>query len=231
VCGLYEYHSPGIPLKLLTRRYGQKRPKRQLRYNEEAVIQVVSYAEKMSCANLLDYRDRAFIITLADTGLRISEACGLTRGDIDWQKGRAVIIGKGDKQGEILFSTRSLAFMKSYLAARAELDGKSGKPLGSLPLFLRHDDGAGKKVKRVGAKGMWAAISDRIQQAGCDEHAISPHKFRHHFVTTIYRESGDIMLAMVMARHEDISTTKKYTHLSNKKIYEMYDKIFNKAAL
>src|SRR5689334_14345863 len=32
VCGLYEYHSPGIPLKLLTRRYGQKRPKRQLRY-------------------------------------------------------------------------------------------------------------------------------------------------------------------------------------------------------
>jgi integrase/recombinase XerC len=228
VCGLYEYHSPGVPLKLLTRRYGQKRSKRQLKYNEDAVVKVVTYVESMPCATLLDYRDRAFIITLADTGLRISEACALIRGDVDWQTGRAVIIGKGDKEGDIRFSNRCLAFLKAYLSTRAELDGASGKPLESLPLFARHDRGAGKKVKRVRSRGMWAAIAIRIEEAGCEKHAVSPHKFRHHFVTTVYRENGNIMQAKEMARHEDINMTQRYTHLASGELDEVYDEIFNR---
>ena len=51
-------------------------------------------------------RDRAFLLTLADTGLRVHEACNMRRGDIDWNEGRAVIIGKGDKQAVVRFSTR-----------------------------------------------------------------------------------------------------------------------------
>jgi site-specific recombinase XerD len=229
VCGLYEYHSPGIPMKLLNRRYGQKRPKRQIKYNEEAVIKVIQYMELLSCQTLLDYRDRAFIITEADTGMRISEMCALNRGDVDWQKGTAMIIGKGDKEAEILFSDRSLKFMKDYLAFRAELDGKSGRPLETLPLFARHDDGAGQKVKRVGSKGMWAAICGRILEAGCVEHAISPHKFRDHFVTTTYRDSKDIVLAKELARHEDIATTDRYTHLARDEVKKKYRNIFNKS--
>ena len=42
---------------------------------------------------LRNLRDRAFLVTLADTGLRVHEACELHRGDIDWNEGRAIIIG------------------------------------------------------------------------------------------------------------------------------------------
>lgn len=231
VCGLYEYHSPGVPLKILTRRYGQKRSKRQLKVKEDAVVKVIDYMEQLTCESLVDYRDRAFIITLADTGLRISESCSLTRGDVDWERRSAMIIGKGNKEAEVLFSPRSLALMKSYLATRAELDGSSGRPLESLPLFARHDDGAGKKVKHVGPKGMWAAISRRVEEAGCKPHEISPHKFRHYFVTTVYREYKDIVLAKELARHEDIATTDKYAHLSREEVKSKYDKMFNRTSV
>lgn len=229
VCGLYEYHSPGVPTKILTRRYGQKPSRRQLRYDEDAVVRVLEHMERLSCQTILDYRDRAFIITLADSGMRISEICALTRGEVDWQDGSALIIGKGDKEGEIRFSHRSLAAMKAYLSARAELDGSSGKPLGSLPLFARHDRGAGKRVKPVGPKGMWAAVSQRVEEAGCTKHAISPHKFRHHFVTTVYRAKGNIKQAKEMARHEDVKTTDRYTHLASGELDQVYDEIFNHA--
>jgi site-specific recombinase XerD len=53
-------------------------------------------------------RDRAFLITLADTGLRVHEACGLRRGDIDWNEGKALVIGKGNRQAVVRFSNRSM---------------------------------------------------------------------------------------------------------------------------
>ena len=228
VCGLYEYHSPGVPLKVLNRRYGQKRPKRLMKYKEEAVARILEYIERLQCQDILDYRDRAFIITLADTGMRISEICSLTRGEIDWKHGTAIITGKGDKEAEILFSERSLHLMKAYLAARAQLDGSTGRPLDSLPLFARHDNAVGKSVDRVGPKGMWAAITARAAEAGCEPKTISPHKFRHHFVTTTYKEYKDILLSKELARHDDISTTDKYAHLSREEVKAKYSKLFNR---
>jgi len=99
--------------------------------------------------NLREMRDRAFIITLADTGLRVHEACNLRRGDIDWGEGRAQIIGKGDKEAIVRFSRRSQKAIKDYLELRVSLDGASGKQLSSLPLFARHDKGSGKKIKPI----------------------------------------------------------------------------------
>ena len=91
-------------------------------------------------------RDKSYLLTLADTGLRVHEACGLRRGDIDWNEGRAIIIGKGDKQAVIRFSTRSMRALRDYLSGRSRRDGASNRPLTALPLFARHDKGAGKKL-------------------------------------------------------------------------------------
>ncbi|MBK9781938.1 MAG: tyrosine-type recombinase/integrase [Anaerolineales bacterium] len=63
------------------------------------------------------YRDRAFLVTLADTGFRVHEACNLRRGDIDWNEGRAVIIGKGNKQAVVRFSSRSLSITSRLFQA------------------------------------------------------------------------------------------------------------------
>jgi site-specific recombinase XerD len=175
-------------------------------------------------------RDRAFLLTLADTGLRVHEACNLRRGDIDWNEGRAVIIGKGDKQAVVRFTTRSMRALKDYLSLRAELDGGAGKQLTALPLFARHDKGTGKKVKPITPTTGRNIVSERVSQALGDEPEghITPHSFRHYFVSTILRSSGNLKLAQRLARHENIQITQRYAHIDDEELDKGYYEIFEK---
>ncbi len=173
-------------------------------------------------------RDRAFLLTLADTGLRVHEACALRRGDVDWNEGRAVIIGKGDKQAVVRFSSRSLRALRDYLSARSRLDGASNRPLTALPLFARHDKGAGKKVKPITTATGRNIVKERVGQALGEEAigTITPHSFRHYFVTTVLRASGNLKLAQELARHANIQVTQRYAHLSDDELDKGYYEIF-----
>ncbi len=173
-------------------------------------------------------RDRAFLLMLADTGLRVHEACKLRRGDVDWNEGRAVIIGKGDKQAVVRFSTRSMKAIKDYLSLRAQLDGVSGKQLASLPLFSRHDKGAGKKIKPITPTTGRNIVAERVLEILGKDAAgkITPHSFRHYFVTTVLRGSGNLKLAQELARHSNIQVTQRYAHLSDDELDKGYYEIF-----
>ena len=186
--------------------------------------------DEMLNAKLRAYRDRAFLITLADTGFRVHEACNLRRGDIDWNEGRAIIIGKGNKQAVVRFTSRSLKAIKDYLSERAALDGNSGKQLSSLPLFARHDKGAGKKIKPMTPTTGRNIVKERVEQFLGKEMTgkITPHSFRHYFVTTALRGTGNLRIAQELARHKNIQVTQSYTHLSDDELDKAYDDVFEK---
>ncbi len=213
-----------------------RRPRQRLpqfpRQDLEKVIQSITSIVPSSdpVIRLRDLRDRAFLLTLADTGLRVHEACALRRGDLDWNEGQAIIVGKGDKQAVIRFSSRSLRALKDYLVARATLDGQSGRSLTSLPLFARHDKGAGKKVKPISTTTGRDIVRARVVQTlgAVGEKWITPHSFRHYFVTSILRASGNLKLAQELARHANIQVTQKYAHLSNEELDKGYHDIFDK---
>lgn len=177
---------------------------------------------------LRDLRDRAFLVTLADTGLRVHEACALRRGDVDWNEGHAIIIGKGNKQAMVRFSRRSLRALRQYLAARAKMDGVAGKALSALPVFARHDKGAGQRVKPIGTATGRLIVHTRVGEIlGADATVnITPHSFRHYFVTTVLRGSGNLKLAQELARHASIQVTQRYAHLSNDELDRGYEAIF-----
>jgi integrase/recombinase XerC len=181
-------------------------------------------------ARLRANRDRAFLLTLADTGLRVHEACKLRRGDIDWNEQRAIVIGKGDKQAVIRFTNRSIEAIKEYLSQRAGLDGNSGRPLTSLPIFARHDKGAGKKVKPITPTTGRRIVQERVTQLlGKDKvGTITPHSFRHFFVTSILRGTGNLRYAQELARHKNIAVTQRYTHLTNDELDKAYYEVFEK---
>lgn len=208
-----------------TRRQG----KRIVNFNREAVERVIAHCEALGAdgSNLEDLRDRAFVLTLADTGLRISEACALKRGDIDWMEARAIIIGKGDKQAVVRFSNRAIEALKVYLHARASVEPNSRIPLGSQPLFARHDIRASRKVRPITAGGMWKAIKSRIEEAGMERNAVRIHDLRHYFVTMTYLAKGNLKLSQELARHESINTTNRYAHFSSE-ADNAYDEIFNR---
>ena len=147
---------------------------------------------------------------------------------MDWNEGRAVVIGKGDKQAVVRFSTRSMKALKDYLSHRAALDGGSGKPLPSLPLFARHDKGAGKKIKPITTATGRNIVKERVKLALGKEAQgkITPHSFRHYFVTTVLRGSGNLKLAQELARHSNIQVTQRYAHLSDDELDKGYYEIF-----
>lgn len=221
-------------LEEATQHYTRKPGKRIVNFNREAVEKVIAYCESLNSgssdsfgAKLETMRDRAFVLTLVDTGLRISEACSLKRGDIDWLEQRAIIIGKGDKQAVIRFSNRSIQALKDYLHARSGVDPNSRIPLASQPLFARHDIRASKKIRPITPGGMWKAIKDRMTEAGVDRHMVRIHDFRHYFVTMTYLAKGNLKLSQELARHESITTTNRYAHFGSETDVA-YDEIFNK---
>jgi len=249
VIGFYEYlegsglAEPNLPrlrqlLKRRIRRPGQRLPQ----FPREAIEKVLDHAERLSSApvendleRLRNLRDRAFLLTLADTGLRVHEACKMRRGDLDWNEGKAVLIGKGDKQAVIRFSTRSLSALRDYLSARAALDGAARKPLGSLPLFLRHDPGAKKgeaQFKPVTTETGRNIVEGRVKEAlgASAAGTITPHSFRHYFVTIVLRVSGNLKVAQALARHSNISTTSLYAHLADDELDKAYWETFEESA-
>lgn len=181
-------------------------------------------------AKLRAMRDRAFLLTLADTGLRVHEACKLRRGDMNWNEGYAVIIGKGDKQAVVRFTSRSLRAIKDYLSLRAPLDGNSGKRLASLPVFARHDKGSGGKVKPMTPTTGRNIVKERVTQLLGKELAdqITPHTFRHYFVTAVLRGTGNLRYAQELARHKNIQVTERYTHLANEELDKAYYDVFER---
>jgi len=198
----------------------------------EFISNAASLPAESEVERLRAMRDRAFLITLADTGLRVHEACNLRRGDIDWNEGRAVIIGKGDKQAVVRFTSRAMRSLKEYLSLRAQLDGNSGKQLTALPLFARHDKGSGKKIKPITPTTGRNIVAERVKQALGNEAEghITPHSFRHYFVSTILRSSGNLKLAQALARHENIQITQRYAHIDDDELDKGYYEIFEKKA-
>lgn len=196
----------------------------------DLVSDITSLPADSGVERLRAMRDRAFLLTLADTGLRVHEACNLRRGDLDWNEGRAVIIGKGDKQAVVRFTTRAIRALKDYLSIRAELDGGSGKQLTALPLFARHDKGTGKKIKPITPTTGRNIVAERVRQALGNEAEghITPHSFRHYFVSTILRASGNLKLAQALARHENIQITQRYAHINDDELDKGYYEIFEK---
>jgi len=244
VSGFYEYLAAerlaeiNLPrLRLLIRQRSRRPGIRLPQFPADDIERVLDFVNTFTeqtieskSEKLRALRDRSFLLTLADTGLRVHEACALRRGDVDWNEGRAVIIGKGDKQAVVRFSSRSMRTLRDYLSARSHLDGVSNRPLTALPLFARHDRGTGKKVKPISTATGRNIVTERVRQALGEKAVgtITPHSFRHYFVTTVLRASGNLKLAQELARHSNVQVTQRYAHLSDDELDKSYYKIFEK---
>jgi len=213
------------------RRPGQRLPQ----FPQEDIEKILGYATKIAHDHadhkqdqLRNLRDCCFLLTLADTGLRVHEACNLRRGDLDWNEGRAIVIGKGNREAVVRFSARAMRAIKTYLSARAALDGSSGRQLSTLPIFARHDRGASNKVIAITTTTGRNIVKQRVKEALGPEAVgtITPHSFRHYFVTIILRSSGNLKLAQELARHRNIAITQRYAHLSDDELDRGYHDIF-----
>ena len=244
IIGFYEYvvAKNWLDLNLTEMRYFIKRRQRKLpekarRFPKQQLEKLLKSLDGLTGGPFKDdreqlavLRDCALLYLLADTGLRVSEACSLTRGHIDWAEADLFVKGKGDKEARIRISTRALARLKAYLDCRASLDASQPDSADDLPLLARHDKRAGKRLLPVSPRSVQQTIDRWVLQFLGQKYLyeITPHSFRHYFVTTVLRSTGgDVEVAKKLARHADISTTMRYAHLSDEELDKVYYDIFD----
>lgn len=228
-------------VRLIIRKRTRRSRVKHSEYLENDIKHLIDFMSGLQSAFILDrdatdsselrnMRDRALILTLADTGLRVDEICKLRCGDIDWERSRAILKGRGNKLTVVRFSTRAIKALRDYLSFRETLDIETGKPPSSLPLFARHDKGAGKKIKPVTPTTIRNIVAERVYQILGPEAtgSITPHTFLHYFVTTILRSTGNLKLAQILARHTSIQTTLRYAHIDDDELDNGYYEIFEK---
>ena len=154
-------------------------------------------------------RDAAVLALLYGSGLRISEALGLTRGDIGGARDAITVTGKGRKQRMVPVLPQVQALIGDYVA----LCPYGLPPDG--PLF-------------VGAKG--GPLSPRIVQLamarlrgalGLPESA-TPHALRHSFATHLLARGGDLRAIQELLGHASLSTTQIYTGVDAERLLEAY---------
>jgi len=223
-------------LQMIIRNRSRQPGQRLPQFPKSDLNKVIEYAQELPGYNyltkrtqLIALRDSALIITLADTGMRVHEICNLRRGDVDWNEFKAIIIGKGNQQAVIRFSSRAMDAVKSYLNQRASLDGSTGRALSALPILARHDKGTGSKIQPISTTTARNIIKARTKEILGEQAAmaISPHTFRHYFVTNVLIGSGGNMkLAQELARHKSIQVTQRYAHLTDDELDKGYHQIF-----
>ncbi|BCM89021.1 tyrosine recombinase XerD [Abditibacteriota bacterium] len=151
-------------------------------------------------------RDRAILLFMLDTGVRASELCGLTWGDVQLYPnyGQARVLGKGKKERKVNFSR---------VAARALWKYSQESPrTAQAPVFLsdRGINGGGA-LTRSGLLQLFDRLGTEADLTGV---RCSPHTMRHTFAIKFLRRGGQAFSLQIMLGHTDLKMTQKYCKIA-----------------
>jgi site-specific recombinase XerD len=173
-------------------------------------------------------RDAALLELLYATGMRISELAGLTIDRLDVDRKRLRVIGKGNKERELLFGRHAAAAVGRYLASgRPLLAERLGRPSRPGPgpgpvavtspnaVFLNSNGGP------LSARGARGVVARWVAAIGSPSRT-SPHTLRHSFATHLLEGGADLRSVQELLGHASPATTQIYTHLSDSALRSAY---------
>lgn len=173
--------------------------------------------------DLLGARDRAILETLYSTGIRVSEVVGINRGDIDLESEAVLIRGKGRKERVIPLGSHAMRSLAHYVRMLDAAGLASADPADmGRPLFVN------KHGSRLSSRSVRRKVAKYLVMVGLDPD-ISPHTLRHSFATHLLDNGADLRAVQELLGHQSLSTTQVYTHLSNQRIREAYDRAHPRA--
>ena len=145
-------------------------------------------------------KTRTALTTAYAAGLRASETVHLKVSNIDGERGVIrVEHGKGGKDRNVMLSAQLLNILRVYWKlARPELwlfPGREG-------------------TKPIDVQVLHSACRSARIAAGIDKR-VTVHTLRHSFATHLLESGTDIRIIQVLLGHNNLSTTARYTKVSN----------------
>ncbi|EPN2682754.1 site-specific tyrosine recombinase XerD [Enterococcus hirae] len=167
----------------------------------------------------LGIRDRAILEVMYATGMRVSELVGLKLSDLHLSLGLVQTLGKGDKERIIPLGDYAIQWLERYLdEARPLLVANPSET----HVFVNHH-GTG-----LSRQGIWKNLKQLVSEAGINKE-VTPHTLRHSFATHLLENGADLRTVQELLGHADISTTQIYTHITKKRMTDVYKQHFPRA--
>ena len=158
-------------------------------------------AARTEAAKRQAVRDRAMVVLFLNTGLRVSELCGLELGDITLseRKGEVRVLGKGEKARTVPLNNASRSVLGEWLNLRPE---DRQRMLRSRRVFV------GKKGEPMTPSGVHRRLSELGRRAGVD---LSAHTLRHTFAKNLVDAGVTLEKVAALLGHSSLDTTRVYT--------------------
>lgn len=166
------------------------------------------------------FRDRTMLEVLYATGMRVSELINLTLERVDLNMKYIIAFGKGSKERIVPLGSVAAEFLQQYLEkVRPKLTHADRN---TNIVFLAF---GGHELTR---QRFWQIIRAYGRKANINK-ALTPHILRHSFATHLLDNGADLRSVQELLGHSDISTTQIYTHLTNKRLRDIYEKAHPRA--
>ncbi len=183
--------------------------------NTEVTNALVDGSSREDLERPFPARDRLLLELLYGCGLRVSEAVGLNLEDFDCSERWIRVRGKGRKERQVPYGSKSAAALDAYLDVRKGVADPQS-------LFLNH---LGNRLTDRGARNIVKFYATNV--AG--DSSIHPHTLRHAFATDLLSHGADLRAIQELLGHARLATTQKYTQVSLTDLMRVYDKAHPKA--
>lgn len=166
------------------------------------------------------FRDRTMLEVLYATGMRVSELINLTLERVDLNMKYIIAFGKGSKERIVPLGSVAAEFLQQYLEKVRPKLTHAGRNTNIVFLAF-----GGHELTR---QRFWQIIRAYGRKANINK-ALTPHILRHSFATHLLDNGADLRSVQELLGHSDISTTQIYTHLTNKRLRDIYAKAHPRA--
>ncbi|WP_284782167.1 tyrosine recombinase XerC [Corynebacterium rhinophilum] len=162
-------------------------------------------------------RDSAILELLYATGMRVAELARLDIGDVDFKRSTARVTGKGKKQRVVPFGTAATDALQQWIdGGRKELARGDTQAIFVGSRGARIDQ---RQVRRIVEKA--AAVTGTS--------GLTPHGVRHLAATHLLEGGADLRVVQELLGHSSLSTTQIYTHVSAKRLKQVYSQAHPRA--
>ena len=185
--------------------------------SEDEVVRLLSQPDITTAEG---FRDRTMLEVLYATGMRVSELINLTLERVDLNMKYIIAFGKGSKERIVPLGSVAAEFLQQYLEKVRPKLTHAGRNTNIVFLAL-----GGHELTR---QRFWQIIRAYGRKANINK-ALTPHILRHSFATHLLDNGADLRSVQELLGHSDISTTQIYTHLTNKRLRDIYAKAHPRA--